>query len=551
MSTFYTPDGAAVNTAPKSSYTQGSVQVTASCSVSSAANYILSGVAPTPCVATITPTAVRTTPGGAGSLGTFNAVVRAGQTFAGTAASSTVGSVNAFVIRIVESAVAFATTASLLVIPADVLGVSDTAASSATVTGEATLIRPGVSAGTCTADVALTSDVTVTRNVNADISGTARFYGTTGVNGVYEAFISAPCTATFTIADTGILFRTAASQTLSGIAAVAPSATLILPGEMDSTALATTVIPDATISITSSSAIAADCTVVANSEAITFVATDFSTESQVLANANQLFQGQVEADPAAASALQAQGSIIYEGTAVTIPTPNATVVAVGVIVKVSIAVVSTAASVANDDTVTQQLEASLSLPSATVVPEARLAERGEANVAAFSSATASPKLAERGEADFSTLASVDVFDSLLLVTRFVDADISLPFASATSEGTIVKVGVANTAGECTPVVADALIFVQGFSNVEATSQVIAEGTLIKKPETDVSSFNTTTATAIRTVLPTCLVDCAVYFYADSVANPDSFDPEERTFIKPPSQTLFYRPFQQFVFRRTA
>ena len=550
MSTFYTPDGAAVNTAPKSSYTQGSVQVTASCSVSSAANYVLSGVASTPCVATITPTAVRTAPGGASSLGTFNAVVRAGQVYAGSVAHSTVASVNAFVIRIVETAVSLAATASILAIPADVLGESDVSPA-VSVTAGATLIRPAFSDGTCTADVALTSDVVVTRNVNASILGTGTFYSTTGINGVYEGFLDIPASATIAVSDAGILFRIGTAQTLSGIAAVAPTATLILPGEMDSTALATTVIPDGTISITSGSVIAADCTVVTNGTATTFVATDFSTESQVLANANQLFQGQVEADPAAASALQAQGSIIYEGTAVTIPIPNAAVVAVGVIVKVSSAVVSTAASVANDDTVTQQLEASLSLPSATVVSEARLAERGEANAVAFSSATASPKIAERGEADFSTLASVDVFNSLLTVTRFVDADISLPFASATSEGVIVKAGVANTAGECTPVVADARIFVQGFSNVEATSQVIAEGTLIKKPETDVSSFNTTTATAIRTVFPTCLVDCAVYFYVDSVANPASFDPEERTFIKPPSQTLFYRPFQQFVFRRTA
>ena len=550
MSTFYTPDGAAVNTAPKSSYTQGSVQVTASCSVSSAANYILSGVAPTPCAATITPTAVRTTPGGASPLGTFNAVVRAGQVYAGSVAHSTVASVNAFVIRIVETAVSLAATASILAIPADVLGESDVSPA-ASVTAGATLIRPAFSDGTCTADVALTSDVVVTRNVNASILGTGAFYSTTGINGVYEGFLDIPASATIAVSDSGILFRVGIAQTLSGIAAVAPSATLILPGEMDSTALATTVIPDGTISITSGSVIAADCTVVTNGTATTFVAMDFSTESQVLANANQLFQGQVEADPAAASALQAQGSIVYEGTAVTIPIPNATVVAVGVIVKVSSAVVSTAASVANDDTVTQQLEASLSLPSATVVSEARLATRGEANAVAFSSATASPKIAERGEADFSTLASVDVFNSLLTVTRFVDADISLPFASATSEGVIVKVGVANTAGECTSVVADALIFVQGFSNVEATSQVIAEGTLIKKPETDISSLNTTTATAIRTVFPTCLVDCAVYFYVDSVANPASFDPEERTFIKPPSQTLFYRPFQQFVFRRTA
>jgi hypothetical protein len=222
-----------------------------------------------------------------------------------------------------------------------------------------------------------------------------------------------------------------------------------------------------------------------------------------------------------------------------------------VIVKVSSAVVSTAASIANDDTVTQQLEALLSLPNATVVPEARIAARGEADISASSSATASPKIAERGESDFSALASVDVFNSLITVTRFVDANISLPFASATSEGVIIKVGIANTAGECTSVDADALIFKQGVSDIATTSQVIAEGTLIKKPLADVSATNTNTLAATRTVFPTCLVDCAVHFFADSIANPDSFDPEERTFIKPPSQFLFSRPFQQFVFKRTS
>lgn len=550
MSTFYTPDGAAVNTAPKSTYTQGSVQVTASCSVASAANYILSGVAPTPCVATVTPTAVRTTPADASPLGTFNAVVRAGQIYAGSAANTTIGSVNAFVIRIVETAVSLAATASILAIPADVLGESD-ASSAASISAGATLIRPAFSDGGCTADVTLTSNVVVTRNVVADILGTGEFYGTTGVNGVYEGFLDIPATATLTIADSGIVFRQSAAQTLAGIASVAPTATLILPGEMDSTARATTVIPDGTISITSGSVIAADCTFVADSTLTSPIFTNFSTESQVLANANQVFQGQVEADPAAESALQAQGSIIFEGTAITIPIPNASVVASGVIVKVSSAVVSTAASIANDDTVTQQLEALLSLPNATVVPEARIAARGEADISASSSVTASPKIAERGESDFSALASVDVFNSLITVTRFVDANISLPFASATSEGVIIKVGIANTAGECTSVDADALIFKQGVSDIATTSQVIAEGTLIKKPLADVSATNTNTLAATRTVFPTCLVDCAVHFFADSIANPDSFDPEERTFIKPPSQFLFSRPFQQFVFKRTS
>lgn len=550
MSTFYTPDGAAVNTAPKSTYTQGSVQVTASCSVASEANYILSGVAPTPCVGTITPTAVRTTNADASPLGTFNAVVRAGQVFAGSAAHNTIGSVNAFVIRIVETAVSLAATASILAIPADVLGESD-ASSVASISAGATLIRPALSDGTCTADVALTSDVVVTRNVVADILGTGEFYGTTGVNGVYEGFLDIPATATLTVADVGIVFRQSTAQTLAGIAAVAPIATLILPGEMDSVARATTVIPEGTISITSGSVIAADCTFVADSTLTSLISADFSTASQVLASANQVFQGQVEADPAAEAALQAAASIIFEGSAITIPIPNATVVATGVIVKVSNAVVSTAASIANDDTVTQQLEALLSLPSATVVPEARIAERGEADISAPSSVTASPKIAERGESDFSTLASVDVFNSLVTVTRFVDADIPLPFASATSEGVIIKVGIANTAGECTSVDADALIFEQGFSDIAATSQVIAEGTLIKKPLADVSANNTNTLAATRIVFPTCLVDCAVHFFADSIANPDSFDPEERTFTKPPSQFQFVRPFQQFVFKRTS
>lgn len=550
MSTFYTPDGAAVNTAPKSSYTQGSVQVTASCSVSSVANYILSGVAPTPCVGTVTPTALRSTFADASPLGTFNAVVRAGQVFAGTAVNNTVGSVNAFVIRIVETAVSLATTASILAIPADVLGDSDLAGLGS-VQASATLIQPADSDGTCTADVALTSDVTVTRNVSAFASGTGVFYATTGVNNVYEAFLASTGAAILTVQDSGILFRQASAEVLSGLASLAPSATLILPGEMDSTALATTVIPDGTISITSGSVVEAECFLTSQGTITSQIESSVSAQCSLLTNASQLFVGQVAIDPTAVSTLLVQGSIIFEGTAVTIPIPNASIVASGVIVKVSNAVVSTAASIANDDTVTQQLEALLSLPNATVVPEARIAERGEADILSLSSVTASPKIAERGEGDFSSIASVAVFDSLLLVTRFVDADILLPFASATSEGVIIKVGIANTAGECTSVDADALIFEQGVSNIATTSQVIVEGTLIKNPLADVSATNNNTLAATRTVFPTCLVDCAVHFFADSVTNPDSFDPEERTFVKQPVQILFIRPFQQFVFRRTA
>lgn len=120
------------------------------------------------------------------------------------------GELRAFVYRSAEGGAYLTGTASILVIPASVLGRSDLAPASALVWAEATKVHPGKSDATGAATVVLQSNPTVTRYVSSDVLlGKSSFYAETAINGIGEAFAAVPCTAEVTAQLTGLVTRPA------------------------------------------------------------------------------------------------------------------------------------------------------------------------------------------------------------------------------------------------------------------------------------------------------------------------------------------------------
>jgi hypothetical protein len=205
----------------------------------------------------------------------------------------------------------------------------------------------------------------------------------------------------------------------------------------------------------------------------------------------------------------------------------------GVIIKVSEASMNASAGIVNDDTVTHQLTCTLSAPNAVVTAEARLAERGVANISAPSGAVlVEARLAEQGQVTASSSAALLILDNQLLVTRFVQAQLT-PAATVSPTGVIVKVANATVSG------AGAVANVPGVLTKLPNVEISTTGQVVLGDENFVFivQFAESSVAGSGTVL------------ADSVANIDSLDPAQRTFVRPPMTTNFVRPFQQFTFRR--
>lgn len=527
MSTFYTPDGAAVNTAPESGLTQASANISGACSASSVGNYILLPTVAVPGSGAVAPTAIRTVLPDSQSTGTAFWVPRSVKTHLSTQVNfSSVGSVNAFVLRTIQVAATVATTASLAAIPADQLGVSNPS-SVATVAPTATRVQ--LSTANSSASVSATATADVNRQVVANISSQNTVYVTVGINDVFEAYAPVPCSATVAVDPVGLRTAPATTAILS-TATGSATGTLIQPGLGEPLGVSSTVILDPFLSISPGVAIASSGTVQTSPFIISFINSSISASAVTTGRGSQTFQAATDLQPNL-STIVANINTKFSTSSVIQGNTNNT--ATGVIFKVSEANVSAQAGVVNDDTVTHQLTCTLSAPNAVVTAEARLAERGEANVSAPSGTVlVEARLAEQGQVAISSVGDCVVFDDQLLVTRFVEAQLT-PAAVVSSIGVRVKVANASVSGANT--VANVPGVLTKLPNVEIspTGQVVlGDGNFIF-----IVQFAESSVSGSGTVL------------ADSVANIESLDPDQRTFIRPPMTTNFVRPFQQFTFRR--
>lgn len=527
MSTFYTPDGAAVNTAPESGLTQASANISGACSASSVGNYILLPTVTVPASGTVAPTAVRTVLPDSQSTGTTFWVPRGVKTHLSSAVNfSSTGSVNAFVLRTIQVVSSVIATASLAAIPADALGESD-ASSVATVSSAATRVQFSTAASSASGSATATADVN--RFVVANIDSSNTVYVTVGINGVFEAYAPVPCTASLAIDPVGLRIAPALATVAASASSLA-NATQVQPGLAQPLGVSSTLIIDPFLSISPGVAITASGAMQSSSFITTFINSAISASVATTGRGSQTFQAFTDLQPNL-STVVANVNTKFSSSAVIQGNTNNS--ANGVIIKVSEASMNASAGIVNDDTVTHQLTCTLSAPNAVVTAEARLAERGVANISAPSGAVlVEARLAEQGQVTASSSAALLILDNQLLVTRFVQAQLT-PAATVSPTGVIVKVANATVSG------AGAVANVPGVLTKLPNVEISTTGQVVLGDENFVFivQFAESSVAGSGTVL------------ADSVANIDSLDPAQRTFVRPPMTTNFVRPFQQFTFRR--
>jgi len=548
MSTFYTPDGAAVNTAPESGLTQASANISGACSASSVGNYILLPTVTVPASGTVAPTAIRTVLPDSQSTGTTFWVPRGVKTHLSSAVNfSSTGSVNAFVLRTIQVVSSVIATASLAAIPADALGESD-ASSVATVSPAATRVQFSTAASSASGSATATADVN--RFVVANIGSNNTVYVTVGINGVFEAYAPVPCTASLAIDPVGL--RTApALATVAASASSLANATQVQPGLAQPLGVSSTLIIDPFLSISPGVAITASGSIQSSPFINTPISSAISASVTTTGRGSQTFQATTDLEPNLSTIVANINTKFSSSAVIRGNTSNS---ATGVIFKVSEANVSAQAGVANDDTVTHQLTCTLSAPNAVVTAEARLAERGESNISAPSGAVlVEARLAEQGQVTASSSAALLILDNQLLVTRFVEAQLT-PAATVSSTGVIIKVAIASLSAPNAVVTAAARLAERGEADINGANTVAnVPGVLTKLPNVEISPTGQVVLGDENFVFIVQFAESSVAgsgtVLADSVANIDSLDPAQRTFVRPPMTTNFVRPFQQFTFRR--
>lgn len=548
MSTFYTPDGAAVNTAPESGLTQASANISGACSASSVGNYILLPTVTVPASGTVAPTAIRTVLPDSQSTGTTFWVPRGVKTHLSSAVNfSSTGSVNAFVLRTIQVVSSVIATASLAAIPADALGESD-ASSVATVSPAATRVQFSTAASSASGSATATADVN--RFVVANIGSNNTVYVTVGINGVFEAYAPVPCTASLAIDPVGL--RTApALATVAASASSLANATQVQPGLAQPLGVSSTLIIDPFLSISPGVAITASGSIQSSPFINTPISSAISASVTTTGRGSQTFQATTDLEPNLSTIVANINTKFSSSAVIRGNTSNS---ATGVIFKVSEANVSAQAGVVNDDTVTHQLTCTLSAPNAVVTVEARLAERGESNISAPSGAVlVEARLAEQGQVTASSSAALLILDNQLLVTRFVEAQLT-PAATVSSTGVIIKVAIASLSAPNAVVTAAARLAERGEADINGANTVAnVPGVLTKLPNVEISPTGQVVLGDENFVFIVQFAESSVAgsgtVLADSVANIDSLDPAQRTFVRPPMTTNFVRPFQQFTFRR--
>lgn len=146
-------------------------------------------------------------------------------------------------------------------------------------------------------------------------------------------------------------------------------------------------------------------------------------------------------------------------------------------------------------------------------------------------------------------AASEIVAAQYIYTTFGDA-IAAPTAQVTASGVRNVIGGA-AASATASTSADGTRFKVVTSSISASAEATSEGLRTAKASSTLtgSSVSTAQAGVLRVVYSA--ISGTASIYVDSVANPNSLDPPERTFIKPPAQFDFQKVEQDFVFRRVA
>lgn len=91
----------------------------------------------------------------------------------------------------------------------------------------------------------------------------------------------------------------------------------------------------------------------------------------------------------------------------------------------------------------------------------------------------------------------------------------------------------------------------GQANLQNTVDVAGSAVLNKVALANIDVTANTVVTGVRYLLPQAILDTAAVIIADTIGNPDVYDPEDRTFIRPADVVEFVRPFIETEFKRAA
>ena len=133
-------------------------------------------------------------------------------------------------------------------------------------------------------------------------------------------------------------------------------------------------------------------------------------------------------------------------------------------------------------------------------------------------------------------------------------------------GSFIRFGTAEILAQATRVLVPGGVVAAGASSVSAgaqqthaasslvasTSAVVAGPVAIQLMQASVMGTCVTTAAARLTMMSArAQIECGAEVVAETISNPASFDPTERTFVSPMRTTEFARPFIESEFRRAA
>lgn len=91
----------------------------------------------------------------------------------------------------------------------------------------------------------------------------------------------------------------------------------------------------------------------------------------------------------------------------------------------------------------------------------------------------------------------------------------------------------------------------GFAAIDGSATADASALRIAMLRSDIAASAEVVAAPVRRLVALALVDGSADIEADTITNPDSEDPADRTFIRPVADVAFIRPPQDTLFRRAA
>lgn len=409
--------------------------------------------------------------------------------------------VTAFVFRGIPGQAEVIGSAQMLVIPAAEIGGADIGAG-VSLSAEATRIQPGRTLLDTLASVTITTEPTVTRFVSANASGSASVRVESGVNGVYDAYGDLAGRASVSIANTGIVFRITAAN-LSSSSTAQGMGTRVQFAQSQIPSLAAVVVGDPAIF---SGGVA-----------------HIGGAASATASALRVPMGWANI-VAASPSVSAFANMRHAASATTSGSANLVARAVrttfsGALPSASASVLATALRVVPSDAAIQTSAAAVS--AAFVTRAASVTFDGACNI------SAKAKLAEQGAAHLA--ASCSAFADALRTAMAQSAIEAQGFSVEADAHRVLSGGVSVAGGV--------------FIGAEAVRVALAQSSILSSVQISADCEVIKFATAL--IYGTCDV------VADTIANPDSFDPPERTFIRQAYQSDFVRPAPLTEFRRAA